>query len=132
MTASDAGAARRKFLLIVLMPALAIGAAWLVFYTGVGIPKGTTNRGQLVQPPQQIGDLPLFNLAGEPITQSQLADFLNQAFGTSRGRVTGTSPIFLVLKYGLCLSGKSGDVQAMQGNPPRVQLPVRPNHSRSL
>jgi len=56
----------------------------------------------------------------------------NHAFGTSRGRVTGTSPIFLVLKYGRCLSGKSGEVQAIQGNPPLVQLPVRPSQSLSL
>jgi hypothetical protein len=56
----------------------------------------------------------------------------NQALGTSRGRVTGTSPIFLVLKYGRCLSGKRGEVQAIHGKPPLVQLPVRPSQSLSL
>lgn len=65
--------ARRKLLLIVLMPVAAIAAASLVFYTGVGIPTGTTNRGQLVQPPPQAGGLQLRNQAGDSLTAAALA-----------------------------------------------------------
>ena len=66
-------------------------------------------------------------------TMTQLVTYFNAAlsFGGVTD-VTGTSPIFLVLKYGRCLSGKSGEVQAIQGKPPLVQLPVRPSQSLSL
>jgi hypothetical protein len=52
--------------------------------------------------------------------------------GTSRGRLVGMPPILAVSKNGTNLSGKTGEVQERHGNPPRVQLPVRASHSRSL
>lgn len=43
-------------MLVVLLPML---IAYLVFYTGVGMPTSTINKGDLVSPPQLITDLPL-------------------------------------------------------------------------
>ena len=44
----------------------------------------------------------------------------------------GISPIFSVSKKGTNPSGNLGEVQEIQGNPPLVQLPVRPSHNLSL
>ena len=41
-------------------------------------------------------------------------------------------PILAVSKNGANLSGNTGDVQDRHGKPPRVQLPVRASHNRSL
>lgn len=58
--------ARLKLLLMFLMPALAVILASVVFFTGVGLPRGTTNKGVLVQPPRQIDELELRDARGEP------------------------------------------------------------------
>ena len=49
-------------MLIVILPMM---IAYSVYYTGIGVPKGTINKGQLIDPPQQIDDLPLQTLDGE-------------------------------------------------------------------
>ena len=48
---------RRKLLFMFAFPALIVLAATLVYYTGIGVPHRTTNKGELLQPPQQIDDL---------------------------------------------------------------------------
>ncbi|WP_444903529.1 hypothetical protein [Microbulbifer sp. CnH-101-E] len=44
---------------------LPIVAAYIVFYTGVGIPDGTTNQGELLQPPINFNDLKISSLEEE-------------------------------------------------------------------
>jgi len=39
-----------KLAIILIVPFLVLGSAYFVFYSGIGIPTGTTNRGDLVQP----------------------------------------------------------------------------------
>ena len=58
-------ASRIKLLLMFLLPLLAIVLATLVFYTGTGIPRATTNKGVLLIPPRQIDELELSNQAGQ-------------------------------------------------------------------
>lgn len=50
-------ASRLKLLLLFLIPLLAIGFASLVYYTGVGLPRATSNKGELLVPPRQIDEL---------------------------------------------------------------------------
>ena len=49
-------------MLIVILPMV---IAYSVYYTGVGVPQGTINKGQLIDPPQQIDDLSLQTLDGK-------------------------------------------------------------------
>jgi hypothetical protein len=58
-------ASRIKLVLMFLLPILAVGLATLVYYTGFGIPRATTNKGELVQPPRQLEDIRVSTLAGE-------------------------------------------------------------------
>lgn len=58
--------AKLKLALMFLLPLLAVGLATLVFVTGIGIPKGTTNKGVLLQPARQIDELSLQSSAGTP------------------------------------------------------------------
>ncbi|WP_226663914.1 hypothetical protein [Microbulbifer aggregans] len=46
---------------------LPIIAAYLVYQTGLGIPRGTVNQGELLIPPQQMADLELLSGSGEPL-----------------------------------------------------------------
>lgn len=64
----------RKFqgLSVIASVVLPIAAAYIVFYTGVGMPEKTINEGELLQPPRSIESLPLaeegaaaFRLAAE-------------------------------------------------------------------
>lgn len=59
-------ASRIKLALMFLLPLLAIGLSTLVYYTGTGIPRATTNKGVLLIPPRQIGELELSGLDGQP------------------------------------------------------------------
>lgn len=56
--------ARAKLAFIFLMPFLAVALATLVYYTGVGIPRATTNKGTLLVPPRQIDELGLRDASG--------------------------------------------------------------------
>jgi hypothetical protein len=51
--------ARLKLALMFLAPALVVLLATLVYYTGLGVPRATTNKGVLLQPPRQIDELAL-------------------------------------------------------------------------
>jgi hypothetical protein len=57
---------RLKLALMFLLPLMAVGLATLVYVTGIGIPKTTTNKGVLLPPPRQIDELPLQSAAGAP------------------------------------------------------------------
>lgn len=57
--------ARLKLLLMFGMPALAVILASVVFFTGIGLPRGTINKGELLQPPRQIDELALRDARGE-------------------------------------------------------------------
>lgn len=69
-TATDGGdGARRnriKLLFIMLTPLVVVGLATLVYYTGIGIPESTRNKGMLVQPPRQIDEIALSDADGKP------------------------------------------------------------------
>ena len=70
MTATDTTPSQRvthprlKLVLMFLLPILVVGLATLVYVTGIGIPKATTNKGVLLTPPRQIGELSLHNNQG--------------------------------------------------------------------
>ena len=50
---------RWQALLIFLIPAIAMGAAWFMYFTGVGLPEGRTNKGELILPPTLLSKLKL-------------------------------------------------------------------------
>lgn len=58
----------QQYLLWVLMliPVMVVSAATFVFYTGIGIPESTHNKGMLISPPQQINDIHPVDEAGTP------------------------------------------------------------------
>jgi hypothetical protein len=59
------GNARFKVALILLMPFLVVSLATIVFYTGIGIPRATSNKGVLLIPPRQIDELGLRDAKAE-------------------------------------------------------------------
>lgn len=65
-TPAQIKASQRKLLIMFVTPVIAIGLATLVYMTGIGIPKGTTNKGTLLQPPVNISDSPLLGADGQP------------------------------------------------------------------
>lgn len=50
---------RSRYLLLVLMliPVIVVLLATLVFYTRIGMPEGTRNKGTLIAPPVQLNDI---------------------------------------------------------------------------
>ena len=50
---------RLPVLLIFLIPSVAMGLAWLMFFTGLWLPDGRTNKGELILPPAQFSQLQL-------------------------------------------------------------------------
>lgn len=48
---------RIKLLVLILIPFTLMALAWVVFYTGIGMPSGTSNKGLLINPPLQLNDL---------------------------------------------------------------------------
>lgn len=59
-----AGPGRLAAIGVIAAVALPIIVAYLVYQTGLGIPKGTVNQGELLIPPQQIADLKLLSGSG--------------------------------------------------------------------
>lgn len=57
---------RLKVAMILLMPLVVVGLATLVFYTGIGIPRATSNKGVLLVPPRQLDELTPRDAAGAP------------------------------------------------------------------
>lgn len=57
---------RSRYLLLILMliPIAVVLMASFVFFTGIGMPEGTRNKGVLIIPPQQINDIDLLNQQG--------------------------------------------------------------------
>lgn len=52
--------------ILMLIPVLVVLAATFVFYTGIGIPKETHNKGILISPPLQINDMQPTDGDGKP------------------------------------------------------------------
>ncbi|MDO3387746.1 hypothetical protein QWI17_18020 [Gilvimarinus sp. SDUM040013] len=52
-------------LLLMLVVALPMIAAYTIYHTGWGMPTGTVNKGELVQPPQRLSDLKLLTADGD-------------------------------------------------------------------
>lgn len=48
---------KKMVLLMFLLPVMMIGAAYFVFFTGIGVPQSTTNKGVLVRPAQPLSAL---------------------------------------------------------------------------
>lgn len=46
-----------KLLVLILVPFVLMLLAWFIFYSGIGMPTGTSNRGTLINPPLQINEL---------------------------------------------------------------------------
>jgi hypothetical protein len=55
---------RLSIWLIMLLPLLVIGSASFVFYTGIGMPEGTTNEGTLIRPARDVRSLDFIDAAG--------------------------------------------------------------------
>jgi hypothetical protein len=68
MSTPDAGAraARRKILFMFGFPLLIVGLATAVYFTGIGVPDRTTNKGVLLIPPRQLDDMSMSRLDGTP------------------------------------------------------------------
>jgi len=60
--------------ILMLIPVLVVLAATFVFYTGIGIPKETHNKGILIAPPPQINDMPLLDANGQPFVFERQKD----------------------------------------------------------
>jgi len=45
-----------KLAILLIVPFLVLGSAYFVFYSGIGIPTSTTNRGDLIQPALPVLD----------------------------------------------------------------------------
>ena len=63
--------ARLQLLLLMLIPIAVVLLATFVFYTRIGMPEGTRNKGMLIIPPLQLHELKLADMQGKP---QQLAD----------------------------------------------------------
>lgn len=50
---------RLQLALVILIPSIAMGLAWLMYFTGAWIPEGRTNKGELLLPPAQLSALKL-------------------------------------------------------------------------
>lgn len=56
-----------QLLLLMLIPILVVLAATFVFYTRIGLPSGTKNKGTLITPPVQIATFSLKDDKGNPV-----------------------------------------------------------------
>jgi len=50
---------RLQLALVFLIPAVAMSLAWIMYFTGLWIPEGRTNKGELLSPPANFVDLHL-------------------------------------------------------------------------
>ncbi|MGI9288472.1 MAG: hypothetical protein ACR2P1_24010 [Pseudomonadales bacterium] len=76
MDSKQAKVNRYKLLLLFGMPFMIMTGAYLVYTTGVGIPTGTSNKGVLINPPLQIGDLKSLQRQPFPAVDNALWLFL--------------------------------------------------------
>lgn len=62
-----AGLGRLQGISVIASVLLPILAACLVYYTGLGMPEGTINQGELLQPPVKVDRLPFMGRDGEKL-----------------------------------------------------------------
>ena len=63
---------RRKLAVLLIIPLVVLATAYAVFYTGFGVPTGTTNKGELIQPPIATEDFVYNKLDGSLYTPESL------------------------------------------------------------
>ncbi len=68
LDAAQVRANKQKLTILLVMPLIVLALAYIVFYTGVGIPSSTTNRGELITPPLQVIESGALNLDGSEYT----------------------------------------------------------------
>lgn len=61
------GIGRLQGISVIASVVLPIAAAYLVFYTGVGMPGGTINEGDLLQPPVDVAEMTFFEADAGPM-----------------------------------------------------------------
>lgn len=61
------GLNRLQGISVIASVALPIMAAYIVYYTGVGMPTATTNQGELLQPPIDVKQLPFVERGSGPL-----------------------------------------------------------------
>ncbi|MGI9292686.1 MAG: hypothetical protein ACR2PS_01780 [Pseudomonadales bacterium] len=76
MDSTQARVNRYKLLLLFGIPFIIMAGAYLVYTTGIGIPKSTSNKGILINPPLQIGDMKSLQRQPFPPADNKLWFFL--------------------------------------------------------
>ncbi len=66
-TAAESRNGKLVLLTLMLIPVFVVLAATFVFYTGIGMPKTTHNKGVLVVPPLQLNDLHPTDMDGKVV-----------------------------------------------------------------
>ena len=56
-TPEQARSNKIKLLILIFVPFTLMLLAWLMFYSGIGMPTGTGNKGVLINPPLQLNDV---------------------------------------------------------------------------
>ncbi len=74
MDSKQARLNRYKLVLLFGLPLIIMVGAYLVYTTGIGMPTGTSNKGMLINPPLQIGDMP--SLQPRPFPPADNAQWL--------------------------------------------------------
>ena len=59
MTKTTMNKNRLQLALVILIPSIAMGLAWIMYFTGAWVPDGRTNKGELLLPPAQFSALHL-------------------------------------------------------------------------
>lgn len=68
MTETTTAKNRKQLIIIAVIAMLATVVPYIMFYTGIGVPGGTTNKGILLENPQSVADYPLQTLSGETLS----------------------------------------------------------------
>jgi len=71
MTEAPVVRSRKPFFLIAIIAIAVTVIPYIMFYTGIGIPSGTTNKGILFEDPQLVDNYPLTDGKGQPWLISQ-------------------------------------------------------------
>jgi len=61
------GLGRLQGISVIASVLLPVAAAYIVFYTGLGMPEGTVNQGELLRPPVNIHQMPFSGRDGAPL-----------------------------------------------------------------
>ncbi|MFK8019011.1 MAG: hypothetical protein AB8B86_04510 [Pseudomonadales bacterium] len=56
-TPEQARSNKIKLLILIFVPFTLMLMAWVMFYSGIGMPKGTGNKGVLINPPLQLNEV---------------------------------------------------------------------------